>query len=358
MIYKSIFVLDNSDTFLFYLNTVEKELTEYLMKKISIIGTGSYLPEKIMTNFDIEKFLDTSDEWIYTRTGIKERRVADKDAATSDLCKIAAERAMKMAGIKANDIDLIILATITPDTHCPAGANWLEGKLKCENAVSFDVTAACSGFIFALHLADKLIRVGANKTALVVTGEIMTRVVNWKERESCILWGDGAGAAIVTESQHGAEVLSTHIHTDGANGDTLLMPGGGSKTTPISYESVDKGLHFLKMIEANKSFKVAVNRFAGACEEAAIANGYTINDVDLIIPHQANIRILQAMAKKLDVTMDKIYMTIEKYGNISSATVPIALDEAVRNGTIKKDDLVVLSAFGGGLTWGSSLVRW
>jgi 3-oxoacyl-[acyl-carrier-protein] synthase III len=328
------------------------------MKRIGIIGTGSYLPEKVMTNFDIEKFLDTSDEWIYTRTGIKERRIAEKDVATSDLCKVACERAMEMAGIKAGDIDLIILATITPDTHCPAGANWLEGKLKCDNAVSFDVTAACSGFLFALHLADKLIRVGVNKKALVVAGEIMSRVVNWKERESCILWGDGAGAAVVAESKDGAEILSTHIHTDGAGGDTLLMPGGGSKTTPISHESVDAGLHFLKMIEANKSFKVAVNRFAGACEEAAAVNGYTIRDVDLIIPHQANQRILQALAKKLDVSMDKIYMTIEKYGNISSATVPIALDEAVRSGKLKKDDLVVLSAFGGGLTWGSSLIRW
>jgi 3-oxoacyl-[acyl-carrier-protein] synthase III len=328
------------------------------MKRIGIIGTGSYLPEKVMTNFDIEKFLNTSDEWIYTRTGIKERRIAEDDVATSDLCKVACERAMEMAGVKADDIDLIILATITPDTHCPAGANWLEAKLQCNNAVSFDVTAACSGFIFALHLADKLIRAGANKTALVVAGEIMTRVVNWKERESCILWGDGAGAAVVTESKQGPEVLSTHIHTDGAGGDTLLMPGGGSKTTPISHESVDAGLHFLKMIEANKSFKVAVNRFAGACEEAAMANGYTVHDVDLIIPHQANIRILQAMAKKLDVSMDKIYMTIKKYGNISSATVPIALDEAARTEKLKKDDLVLLSAFGGGLTWGSSLIRW
>lgn len=328
------------------------------MKKIGIIGTGSYLPEKIMTNFDIEKFLDTSDEWIYTRTGIKERRIAAEGMATSDLCKIACENAMAMAGVKPDDIDLIILATITPDTHCPAGSNWLEAKLGCSKAVSFDVTAACSGFIFALHIADKLIRLGTNKKALVVAGEIMSRVVNWKERESCILWGDGAGAAVVTETSEGAEILSTHIHTDGASGDTLLMPGGGSKTTPISYESVDKGLHFLKMIEANKSFKVAVSRFAEACEEAVAFNNYIINDVDIIIPHQANLRILQGMAKKLKVPDEKVYMTIEKYGNISSATVPIALDEAVRNGTITKGKLVLLTAFGGGLTWGSSLIKW
>ncbi len=328
------------------------------MKRTAIVGTGSYVPDHIMTNFDIEKFLDTTDEWIYTRTGIKARRIADKDQATSDLCKVACERAMEVAGVTAADIDLIILATITPDTHCPAGSNWLEAKLGCKNAVSFDVTAACSGFLFALHVADKLIKSGANKKVLVVAGEIMTRVVNWKERESCILWGDGAGAAVVAESDNGAQILSTHIHTDGAAGDTLLMPGGGSKTTPISYESVDKGLHFLKMIEANKSFKVAVTRFAEASEEAVAFSGYTVHDADIIIPHQANLRILQGMAKKLGVPMEKIYMTIEKYGNISSATVPIALDEAVRDGTIKKDSLVLLTAFGGGLTWGSSLIRW
>ena len=243
------------------------------MKNNAIVGTGSFVPEHIMTNFDIEKFLETSDEWIFTRTGIKERRIADKDQATSDLCKVACERALDAAGMSAEDIDLLILATITPDTHCPAGANWLEAKLGCTNAVSFDVTAACSGFLFALHVADNMIKSGANKRALVVAGEIMSRVVNWKERESCILWGDGAGAAVVTQSDTGAQILSTHIHTDGAAGDTLLMPGGGSKTTPISYESVDKGLHYLKMIEANKSFKVAVNRFAEASEEAAAFSG-------------------------------------------------------------------------------------
>jgi 3-oxoacyl-[acyl-carrier-protein] synthase-3 len=328
------------------------------MKRIAIIGTGSYVPEKVLSNHDIEKFLDTSDEWIYTRTGIRERRIADKDTATSDLGKVACERAMEMAGVVKDDIDLIVLATITPDTHCPAGANWLEAKLGCDNAVSFDVTAACSGFIFALHVADKLIRCGANKMALVCAGEIMTRVVDWEERESCILWGDGAGAVVLTDSVAGHAVLSTHIHTDGANGDTLLMPGGGSRTTPISHESVDKKLHVLKMIEANKSFKVAVGRFAGAAEEAAASGGYTMKDIDVIIPHQANIRIIQGMAKKLKVPMDKVYMTIERFGNISSATVPIALDEAVRDGTISAGKRVVLTAFGGGLTWGSSLVQW
>jgi 3-oxoacyl-[acyl-carrier-protein] synthase III len=328
------------------------------MKRIGIIGTGSYVPERVLTNHDIEKFLDTSDEWIYTRTGIRERRIAEPGVGVSSLCKIAAERAMEMAGVKAADIDLIVVGTITPDTCCPAGANWLEAKLGCENAVSFDVTAACSGFIFALHVARAMIRAGLNKKVLVVAGEIMSRTVNWKERESCILWGDGAGAVILTETDQGADVLSTHIHTDGKNGTDLLMPGGGSLTTPISHESVDKGLHFLKLIGANTSLRVAVNHFSTAVEEAVSSNGYTMDDVDVIVPHQANIRIIQGVAKKLKFPMERMYVTIEKYGNISSASVAIALDEAVRDNTITKGKLVALTAFGGGLTWASSLIRW
>jgi 3-oxoacyl-[acyl-carrier-protein] synthase III len=326
--------------------------------RIGIVGTGSYLPPKVLTNFDIEKFLDTSDEWIYTRTGIKERRIAEPGVGVSELCKHACERAMEASGVRPSDIDLIVLATITPDTHCPAGANWIEAKLGCDHAVSFDITAACTGFIFALHTAVALIKSGANKKALVVAGEIMSRTVNWKERESCILWGDGAGAVVITETSSGAEVLSTHIHTDGKNGRELLMPGGGSLTTPISHESVDKGLHFLKMINANTSLRVAVNHFSQAAMEAITHNGYEIEDVDVIIPHQANVRIIESVARKLKVPMEKVYLTIEKYGNISSATVPIALDEAVRDGTITKGKLVCLTAFGGGLTWGSSLIRW
>lgn len=328
------------------------------MRRVAIVGTGSYVPNKILTNFDLEKIIDTTDEWIYSRTGIRERRIADKNEATSDLCKIACERALKSAGIRPNKIDLIILATITPDTHCPSGANWLEAKLSCDNAVSFDITAACTGFIFALHLAEKLIFSGAYKNVLVVAGEVMSRVVNWEDRESCILWGDGAGAVVLTESNMGAELRSTHVHTEGKNGGTLLMPGGGSKTTPISHESVHLKLHYLKMIEANKSFKVAVNKFTEAVKECLEYNGYDIKDVDWIIPHQANKRILQAVAEKLNFPFERVYLTIEKYGNISSASVAIALDEAVRNGNIKRDDIVVLTAFGGGLTWGSALIRW
>ncbi len=329
------------------------------MKRIGIVGTGSYVPEKVLTNFDLEKILDTSDEWIYTRTGIRERRVAAPDQAASDLAKVASERALESAGMKPEEIELIIMATITPDTHCPAGANWLEGKLGAVNAVSMDITAACTGFIFALSVAEQYLKNGTFKNALVVASEVMTRTVDWTDRTSCILWGDGAGAVVLKEvEEEDRGILSIHIHTDGANGDSLLLPGGGSKTTPISHESVDKKLHYLKMIEANHSFKIAVKKFADACEEALNYNGITIDQVDLIIPHQANLRIIQGMAKRLGISMDKVYVNIERYGNMSSATVPVALDEAVRSGRIKRGDLVLLTAFGGGLTWGSALIRW
>jgi 3-oxoacyl-[acyl-carrier-protein] synthase-3 len=340
-------------------------------KRIGILGTGSYLPERILSNFDLEKILNTNDEWIYKRTGIKERRIAAPDINVSDLAKEASLRAMEMAGISAKDLDLIILATITPDTCCPSGANWLEAKLGAERAVSFDVTAACCGFIFALSIAEQYLKTGTFKNALVVASEIMSRCQDWTDRENCILWGDGAGAVVLQSFDDSSgsgplkdkgkeigEVLSVHIHTDGANGENLLMPGGGSKTTPISYESVDRKLHTLRMIKASESVRVAVKRFAEAAEEAASFNGVRLADVKWIIPHQANLRILQQMAKRLNVSFGKVYLTIEKYGNISSATIPIALDEAVRNGSIEKGDLVILTGFGGGLTWASSLIRW
>lgn len=328
------------------------------MKRVGIVGTGCYLPEKVLSNFDIQKFLDTSDEWIFTRTGIRERRVAEDAEAASDLAKVACERALEAADMSPEEVELIVMGTITPDTLCPAGANWLEAKLEAVNAVSFDVTAACTGFIFALSVAEQYIKTGVYQNALVVASEIMTRTLDWTDRETCILWGDGAGAAVIKEVEGDRGILSTHLHTDGANGDTLLLPGGGSKTTPISHESVDKKLHTLNMIGANQSFKVAVKKFTEVCEEALYYNDITMDDIKVIVPHQANLRILQGMAKKLNVSMEKVYVNIERYGNISSATVPIALDDAVRDRTIEEGDLVLLTAFGGGLTWGSSLIRW
>jgi len=340
-------------------------------KKIGILGTGSFLPERILSNFDLEKVLNTNDEWIYKRTGIKERRIAAPNVNASDLAKEASLRAMEMAGISAEDLDLIVMTTMTPDTCCPAGSNWLEAKLGAERAVSFDVTAACCGFIFGLSVAEQYLKAGTFKTALVAAVEIMSRTLDWTDRESCILWGDGAGAAVLQAFDHSenkeplrhkgrdiGEVLSVHIHTDGANGENLLLPGGGSRTTPISYESVDRKLHTLRMIKANESVRVAVKRFAEAAEEAAAFNGIHVSDAKWIIPHQANARMLQQVAKRLNVPMGKVYLTIEKFANISSATIPIALDEAVRNGSIEKGDLIILTGFGGGLTWGSSLIRW
>jgi 3-oxoacyl-[acyl-carrier-protein] synthase III len=340
-------------------------------RRIGILGTGSYVPERILSNFDLEKILDTNDEWVYKRTGIRERRIAEPDVYASDVAKGASLRAMEMAGITASDLDLIVMTTMTPDTCCPAGANWLEAKLGADRAVSFDVTAACSGFVFGLSVAEQYLKAGTFKTALVAAVEIMSRTLDWTDRESCILWGDGSGAAVLRafEPSEGnaplrcngkevGEILSVHIHTDGASGENLLLPGGGSKTTPISHESVDKKLHTLRMIRANESVRVAVRRFAEAAEEAASFNGIGLPEVKLFIPHQANIRILQQVAKRLDVPFEKFYLTIEKYGNISSATVPIALDEAIRTKAIERNDLVILTAFGGGLTWGSSLIRW
>jgi 3-oxoacyl-[acyl-carrier-protein] synthase III len=329
------------------------------MDEIIILGTGSYVPPKVLTNFDLQKMgLDTTDEWITTRTGVRERRVADPDVNTSDLAKEASIKALEMAGLKAEELDLIILATITPDTCCPSAANWLQAKLRAPQAVTFDVTAACSGFIFGLNVATQYLLTGAAKKVLVIGAEIMTRTLNWKDRKTCILWGDGAGAAILSKGKGGHRLLSTHLHTDGENGQDLLMPGGGSRTTPISHESVDKGLHTLNMIEANASFRVAVRHFVGSIKEAAEHNNVAIEHINWFVPHQANLRMFHSMAKSLGVAMEKFYVTLHKYGNISSASCAIALDEAVRDGSIQEGHLVCLPVFGGGLTWGSALVRW
>jgi len=329
------------------------------MESVRILGTGSYVPPKVLSNFDLEAMgLDTTDEWIVQRTGVRERRIADPDVTTSDLGREAALKAFEMAGISAKDVDLIIVATITPDTCCPSAANWLQAKLNAPQAVTFDVTAACSGFIFALNVAEQYLKTGAAQRILVVASEIMTRTLDWTDRTSCILWGDGAGAAVLQMRSEGPEILSTHLHTDGFNGQDLLMPGGGSKTTPICHESVDKKLHVLQLIEANASFRVAVRHFVDSIKEAAERNHVAVADIRWFIPHQANLRMFQSMAKTLYLSMDRFYVTLDRYGNSSSASCAIALDEAVRDGSIQKNDLVCLPVFGGGLTWGSALIRW
>jgi len=329
------------------------------METIRILGTGSYVPPRILTNQDLVAMgLDTSDEWITKRTGVRERRVAAPEVTASDLGFEAAVRALDMAGLAPADLDLIIMATITPDTCCPSAANWLQAKLDAPRAVTFDVTAACSGFIFGLNVAEQYLKNKTVKHVLVVASEIMTRTLNWKDRSTCILWGDGAGAALLTLGSEGPEILSTHIHTDGANGQDLLLPGGGSKTTPICHESVDKGLHTLNMIEASMSFRVAVRYFTDAIKEAADHNRVAEKDITWFIPHQANIRMFQYISQSMKIPFEKFYMTLHKYGNISSASCAIALDEAVRDGSIRSQDLICLPVFGGGLTWGSALIRW
>ena len=329
------------------------------MESIRILGTGSYLPPTVLTNYDLEKNgLDTTHDWIVQRTGVSERRIAGESVTTSDLAFEASLRALEMAGLQVNDIDLIIVATITPDTCCPSAANWLQAKLDAPQAVTFDVTAACSGFIFALNVAEQYLKNKTFNNVLVVAAEVMSRTLNWKDRSTCILWGDGAGAALLSRGSEGHKLLSTHLHTDGANGRDLLLPGGGSKTTPISHESVDKGLHYLNMIEANLSFRVAVRGFMDGIKEAAEFNKVNIEDIDWFIPHQANIRMFQHIAKTLKIPFEKFYLTLQKYGNISSASCAISLDEAVRDGSIQPDNLICIPVFGGGLTWGGALIRW
>jgi 3-oxoacyl-[acyl-carrier-protein] synthase-3 len=326
------------------------------MSPIHLAGTGSYLPEKVLTNHDLEKTLDTSHDWIVKRTGIEERRLAAPQEATSDLAARASRRALEAAGITAAELDYILVATITPDTCCPSAANWLQAALDAPRAVSFDVTAACSGFVFGLDVAARYLQTGA-KNVLVAAGEVMSRVQDWSDRANCILWGDGAGAAVLQPAGGAPEILDLMVGTDGSRGDNLLMPGGGSKTTPISHQSVDDKRHTLKMIEAAASVRVAVKHFAESAVTVIERQGFTVADVDHFIPHQANLRMLQAVAKRLEVPFDKFVITVDRYGNISSASSAIALDEAVRSGRIQPGDLVCITVFGGGLTWGASLIQ-
>ncbi|RMG91696.1 MAG: ketoacyl-ACP synthase III [Candidatus Dadabacteria bacterium] len=322
-----------------------------------IAATGSYLPERVLHNHDLEKMVDTSDEWIYTRTGIRERRVAAPDEATSDICLQAARRAMEWDGVGPQDLDLIVVTTITPDTMCPSAACWLQNKLGADRAVAFDLAAACSGFLFGLKTVQSYLAADQRiQNVLLCSAEIMTRTVDYTDRSSCILWGDGGAAALIRRDGPGLHLKRVEIRTQGAYGEDLLLPGGGSRTTPISHESVDKKLHTLKL-EGKKTFRVAVRCMAGIAKEVLEAEGLGVDDVDWVIPHQANRRIQEAVAQVLKLPLEKMVFTIEKYGNISSATIPIALDEAWRDGRIRPGHRVLLTAFGGGLTWGAALLE-
>lgn len=326
------------------------------MIRARITGTGSYVPEKVLTNLDLEKFLDTSDEWIRARTGIAERHVAADDENTSDLATRAAERALEMAGVKPEELDCIVVGTITGDYPWPATACIVQANLGAVNAGAFDVSAACSGFLYALSTASDRIQAGNARKILVIGAEILTRIIDWEDRNSCILFGDGAGAVVLEAAEGDHGVLSTHLHADGKQLKLLYQPGFSTKIVP-SQEAFQNKDHFLKM-QGNEVFKVAVRSLTDAGKEALAANNMTAADVSLFIPHQANLRILEATAKRLDLTDDRTYINVDRFGNTSGATIPIALDEVNRAGRLKEGDNLLFNAFGGGFTWASALLRW
>lgn len=321
-----------------------------------ITGTGSYAPKKIITNHDLEKLVDTSDAWIFERTGIRERRIAEKGQTTSDLAYEASRKALKAAGIGAEDVELIIVATMTPDTILPNLGCVVQEKLGARKAAAFDISVACSGFIYGLSLADAFIRSGVYKNILLVGAEVLSRFMDWEDRSTCILFGDGAGAVVIQRHAGRRGILSTHLHSDGSLGDLLHVPAGGA-SHPASHDTIRKRMHFVKM-KGNETFKAAVRALEGVVQEALEHNKVKPEDIDFLVPHQANLRIIQAMADRLNMPMEKVVLTLPKYGNTSAASIPMALDEAVRDGRIKENHLLLFEAFGGGLTWASALVRW
>jgi 3-oxoacyl-[acyl-carrier-protein] synthase-3 len=325
------------------------------MKRVGVIGVGEYLPRKVLTNQELEKMVDTSDEWITTRTGIKERRIADSKEAVSDLALHAARQALADAGLKPAELELIIVATITGDMPFPSVASILQHGLGAPKAAAFDLSAACAGFVYGIACAQAFIASGIYKNALVVGAEKLSAVTDWKDRNTCVLFGDGAGACVLAEVKEGG-IISTYMGCDGANLGLLNLPAGGSRL-PASRETVEKGLHYIKM-NGNELFKIAVRRMTEAAETVLKQAGLTFKDVDLIIPHQANARIIMAVAKKLKIPEEKIFLNIEKYGNMSSACTATALCEAVREGRVKKGDIVLLDAFGAGLVWAACVIRW
>jgi len=311
-----------------------------------VTGTGSYLPAKILTNADLEKMVDTTDEWIFDRTGIRQRHIAADDETTSDLALQASLRALEAAGLTAADLDLIVVATTTPDQIFPSTACLLQAKLGVGGCPAFDLQAVCSGFVFALATADQFIRGGQCRHALVVGAETLSRITDWTDRSNCILWGDGAGAVILSRSDEPG-VISTHLHADGAHRSLLEVPAG------VSRNHEDGKIR----MEGRAVFKVAVNTLDQIVDETLQHNGISKADLDWLVPHQANIRIIQATARKLAMSMDNVVVTVDTHGNTSAASIPLALDVAVRDGRIKPGELILTEAFGGGFTWGSALIR-
>jgi 3-oxoacyl-[acyl-carrier-protein] synthase-3 len=327
-----------------------------MLLRSRIISTGSYLPEKVLSNSEMEKMLDTSDEWITERTGIRERRIADSTQAASDLAYEASRIALERAGLGPEDIDLIIVATITGDMPFPSTACFLQDKLGATNAAGFDINAACSGFLYSLYIADSFIKSGKHRRILVAGTEVLSKITDWDDRRTCVIFGDGAGAVIVGPSDDDSGLLSININSDGKMWDLIHVPGGGSRN-PVSQSSIEQRMHYIKM-KGNETFKVAVRTLEDIALKTLEENDIDPSSLSLLIPHQANLRIIQATADRLKVPMDKVFINLDKYGNTSAASIPIALDEALQSGRIKEGDYILLEAFGGGLTWASALIKW
>lgn len=323
-----------------------------------ISGTGSYLPERVLTNADLEKMVDTNNEWIIERTGIRHRHLASADQTTSDLALIASQRALEAAGLSPKDLDMIIFSTSTPDYLVPSAACYLQAKLGAPNAMSFDLAAACSGFVYSLTVADQFIRTGMYKNILIVGAEVLHRWVNYKDRETCILFGDGAGAAVVSRAEEGstAEILTSHMHADGTLADLFIVPAGGA-SVPVSSATVEQDLHYIRM-KGREIFKNAVRTLTQCCQEALETTGFDVNKIDWLVPHQANLRILDSVAHYFGIPSEKVIVNLPETGNTSAATIPIALDEAIRDGRIQRGQHILLAAFGAGLTSGSVLMRY
>lgn len=324
-----------------------------------IVGTGHKVPDKVLTNADLEAIVDTSDEWITVRTGIKERRIAAEHEALSDFALPAAEAALEMAGIAGADIDLVLVATVTADRSFPATSTYIQHRIGAESATAFDLSAACTGFLYGLSVGENYIAAGGARNVLVVGGEVLSKIVDWTDRTTCVLFGDGAGAAVLTATNGSAEesgILASRMHADGALGDLIERPGGGSRR-PSSHETVDSGEVFITM-RGNETFRVAVRSLAEVSHEALDACGLTIDDVDWFIPHQANLRIIDAVGQRLEMPEGRTVVNVERFGNTSAASIPIALDEINRAGKISQGDVVLMAAFGSGLTWGATAVRW
>jgi 3-oxoacyl-[acyl-carrier-protein] synthase-3 len=325
--------------------------------RTQIIGTGSYAPEKVLTNADLEKIVDTTDAWITERTGIRQRRVAAPGETTSDMAVQAAHRALEMAGVRPEELGLIVVGTVTPDMPMPSCAAVVQAKLGAKNAFAFDVSAACSGGLYALTVADQFLRTGQVKRALVIGADMLSRTVNWEDRNTCVLFGDGAGAMVIAPTEdEGRGLLSTHLYTDGTQAEILCIPGGGT-SKPATEEMIKDKLNTLHM-NGREVFKFAVRALADAATTALKANGLHVQDVDHVIAHQANIRILESVLQRLELPMEKCWLNLHDYGNTSSASVPMTLDEANRAGRLKQGDVVAMMAIGAGMTWGSAVMRW